>query len=403
MIATAIVIRQLYGPTRIRVRQWGVLPARRGPTVLITNHQHEDEGETVIRRAFLLHPWKPVLIVNSRRTFERGFFAARFPRTVPFLRNFSAAGFFEGLNILPVENMLYSRPLTSLADEILAAHGDLALDGILTDEVLEQLGLAGRRLSELWSAKLFARAQTHVKLAQLRQPYRREAFETFRATAARDIAAIVERVRSGATFYVTPEGDYSRDGRMHRLRRGILDAVLPVADAWLCAIAYDPFRGRRLSMLYRVLRPADPSDLDTSLAAARPVTTSALVSSFLLESGRPFELREAVRAVRERALTLPDNVFIDPELQRRTAGAVREALATLVKRGTLERRGRRYRLTERRADRRFPHVADMVAFQRNMLDETLEAARRLAGGASQEVSRREERYAGSASRRRSPA
>jgi hypothetical protein len=75
---------------------------------------------------------------------------------------------------------------------------------------------------------------------------------------------------------------------------------------------------------------------------------------------------------------LPDNVFIDPELQRLTVGVVREALATLVKRCTLERNGRRYRLTDHRADRRFPHIADMVTFQRNMLDETLEAARRLA-------------------------
>jgi hypothetical protein len=35
-------------------------------------------------------------------------------------------------------------------------------------------------------------------------------------------------------------------------------------------------------------------------------------------------------------------------------------------------------LTETRTDARFPHVADMVAFQRNMLEETLAAAARLA-------------------------
>jgi hypothetical protein len=378
MLAAVIVIRQIYGPSRIRVRQWGALPAGRGPTILITNHQHEDEGETVVRRTFLLHPWKPLVMVNSRRTFERGFFAARFPRTAPFLRNYNPAGFFERLSILPVENMLFSRPLTSLAGEILAAHGDLPLDEVLNDETLEQLGLSGRTLRELWSAKLFARAQTRIKLGQLREPYRREAFDTFRETSARDIARIVEAVREGATFYVTPEGDYSRDGRMHRLRRGILDAVLPVAEPWLCAIAYDPFRGRRLSMLYRVLRPADPADLDSSLAAARPVTTSAVLSVVLLARPDAFTIGDAVRDVNARLRSLPENLFVDPELRHGAVGPVREALRTLEKRGTLERDGRRYRLTERRADRRFPHIADMVSFGRNMLEETIEAAQRLA-------------------------
>jgi hypothetical protein len=380
MLATVLTIRQLYGPARIRVRQWGALPARRGPAVLITNHQHEDEGETVVRRMFLLHPWKPLVVVNSRRTFERGFFAARFPRTAPFLRNFNPSGFFECLSVLPVENMLFSRPLTSLADEILAGCGDVMLDDVLPDDVLGELGLAGRHVSELWSsAKLFAAGQTRVKLSQLRQPYRKYALDTFRLTAARDIEAIVQRVREGATFYVTPEGDYSRTGRLHPLRRGIVDAVLPVADAWLCAIAYDPFRGRRLSMLYRVLRPADLNDLDASLAAARPVTTSALLSSFLLERVEPFACDDAVRGVKAGLRAIPENVFVDPEL-RDTGAVVREALAKLVKRGTLVLEGEYYRLTDRRADPRFPHLDDMLTFQRNMLDETLEAAAQLAAG-----------------------
>jgi hypothetical protein len=184
-------------------------------------------------------------------------------------------------------------------------------------------------------------------------------------------------VQSGATFYVTPEGDYSRSGRMHRLRRGILDAVLPVAEAWLCAIAYDPFRGRRLSMLYRILQPANPGDLDTSLAAARPVTTSALLAPFLLQANGPFTLSDAVWGVRERLHALPGNVFVDPELRRAPAAVVAEAVAKLTKLGTLALDGERYRLTEHRANPRFPHIADMVSFQSNMLDETIAAARRL--------------------------
>ena len=187
----------------------------------------------------------------------------------------------------------------------------------------------------------------------------------------------MERVRTGATFYITPEGDFSHDGRMHPMRGGIVEALAPFADLWLCAIAYDPFRGGRLSMLYRVLRYAGSADIGTSLAASRPITTSALLAAFLLEGPRTFAAQDAVRAVRERLDSLPENVFVDPELQRAPDAAVVNALATLRKRGTLVADGGRYRLTAHRADPRFPHVPDMIAFQRNMLDETLASARRL--------------------------
>ncbi|MGA7569638.1 MAG: hypothetical protein WCA80_02410, partial [Candidatus Aquilonibacter sp.] len=79
----------------------------------------------------------------------------------------------------------------------------------------------------------------------------------------------------------------------------------------------------------------------------------------------------------ERLDALPGNVFVDPELRRSPGAAVAGAIATLRKRGTLLADGERLRLTEKRSDARFPHVADMVAFQRNMLEETLAAARRL--------------------------
>ena len=56
MIAVTYGIRQFYLQFKIRVRQWGQLPAERGATVLITNHQHMDEGETITARTFFLHP-----------------------------------------------------------------------------------------------------------------------------------------------------------------------------------------------------------------------------------------------------------------------------------------------------------------------------------------------------------
>jgi hypothetical protein len=265
-----------------------------------------------------------------------------------------------------------------LAEELRSAHGDLPLEAILPGEALEPLGFKGRVLGDLWKPANFVRAHAWVKVAKLKQPYRREVLENLRAVTERDIAAIVERVRTdAATFYITPEGDFSRDGRLHPMRPGIVEALSPFADLWLCAIAYDPFRGRRLSMLYRVVRYAGAADIGTSLAGARPITTSALLAAFLLEGSEIFAVGDAVRGVRERLDSLPGNVFVDPELRHAPDVLVRNALTTLRKRGTLAAHDGRYHLTAHRTDARFPHVADMIAYQRNMLDETLASAERL--------------------------
>ncbi len=377
MTAITYGVRQLYLLFRIRVRQWGYLPAERGASVLITNHQHMDEGEMVTARTFFRHPWKPLVMCNSRRTFETGFIAWQMPWTAWFTRGLNLSRLWAAYNILPIENHLFSRPLISLAEELRSAHGDLPLEAILPADALEPLGLKGRDLSDLWKPANFARAHAWVKVAKLKQPYRGEALENLRAVTKRDMAAIVERVRPGATFYVTPEGDFSRDGRMHPMRGGIVEALSPFADLWLCAIAYDPFRRGRLGMLYRVLRFAGAADIGTSLAAARPITTSALLATFLLEAPETFTAQDAVRAVMERLDSLPGNVFVDPELRHAPKAAVVDALATLRKRGTLVEDAKRYRLTGQRADSRFLHIPDMIAFQRNMLDETLASARRL--------------------------
>jgi hypothetical protein len=374
--AITYVVRQLYLSFRIRVRQWGYLPADRGATVLITNHQHMDEGEMVTARTFLRDPWKPLVMCNSRRSFETGFIAWQMPWTAWFTRGLNLSALWAAYSILPIENHLFSRPLISLAEELRSAHGDLPLEAILPAETLEPSGLKGHVLSDLWKPVNFERAHIWVKVAKLKQPYRREVLENLRAVTKRDIAAIVERVRPGATFYVTPEGDFSHDGRMHPMRGGIVEALAPFADLWLCAIAYDPFRGGRLPMLYRVLRYAGGADIGTSLAAARPITTSALVAAFLLEGPETFAPRDAVRAVRERLDALPGNVFVDPELQRAPEAVVAGALTTMRKRGTLVENAGRYRLTANRADPRFLHIPDMVEFQRNMLNETLASAGR---------------------------
>jgi hypothetical protein len=373
----ASAARRSYFGVKMRIRHWGALPARRGPTVLITNHQHLDEGDIIFASTFLSNPAIPMIAVNSRRTFETGFFAARLPWTAPLTRGVNPTGLWLRFGLLPIENHLHSRALISLAEEVRTRHGDLPLNDILPDAVLAKLDLSGRLLSDLWTPAHFARAQTTVKLANLTQPYRREALENFRATMTADIAAVVEKVSAGATFYVTPEGDFSHDGTMRPMRNGITDAVLPVADPWLCAIAYDPFRGSRLSMLYRIVKPANAADLGSSLAAARAVTTSALLATFLVASDAPFTAAQAQFAVRQQLDALPANVFADPELARDPDSVVAEALRVLIRMRILGADGIRYRLNADRADARFPHVADMVTFQKNMVAETLAAAARL--------------------------
>lgn len=377
LLTIASFARRLYLPFKIRIRQFGTLPNPRGPVVLITNHQHVDEGEIVYARTHLLHPHIPIVAVNSRRTFETGFFAARLPWTAPFMRHVNPSPLWHAFGLLPIENHLHSRALISLAEEARRAHGDIALDTFLAADVVEKLGLSGRTLGDLWKPAYFARAQATVKLGNLNQPYRREALENFRATMTADIAAVTERVKAGATFYMTPEGDFSHDGFLRPLRNGLTDAMLPIAEPWLCAIAYDPFRGRRLSMLYRIVRPANVDDLTSSLAAARAVTTSAMVATFLCGIDGPFEAASAQHHVRGQLAALPSNLFVDPELARNPDAVVRESLTVLVRLGFLAADGPRYRLTTTRTDARFPHVADMLSFQRNMLEETLASAVRL--------------------------
>ncbi|HEX3463907.1 MAG TPA: hypothetical protein VHS78_07670 [Candidatus Elarobacter sp.] len=366
----------------MRVRQFGRLPFRRGPAVLIANHQHEDESEIVVQRAFVQGPWRQLFTASSRRMYEPGFFAVRMPWLAPVMRGVNAGPLFMTLGMLPLENELSSRPLRSLALEVRAKHGDLPVALVFRPEALAALGDASARpatLDELLEPAFFLPGETRVKLAHVLEPYRRELIDALRATVDADIARIVGAVRAGVTFFVTPEGFYSADGTMRPLK-GIVDHLVAVATPWLAAIAFDPFRGRRLSLLYRVLQPYDPHDLATSLAAARPVTTSALLAQWLLAVDLPFERAEARDGVRRLRDDLPPGAFVDPELRRDPDACVDEALDVLSDGGTLVYEGGRYALGERRGDPRFPGVADMIAFQHAFLGETVAALQRLARG-----------------------
>jgi hypothetical protein len=236
---------------------------------------------------------------------------------------------------------------------------------------------AARSVADLLAPALFAAGETRVRLSFVREPYRGELLADTRAGIDADVARIAGVVRRGATFFVTPEGFYSTDGRMRPLK-GIVEHLVPLARVWFAAIAFDPFRGRRLSLLYRVVEPADPHDLATSLAAARPVTTSALLAQWLLAVGLPFaddEARDGVVRLRD---ALPRGAFVDPELARDPRACVDEALGRMTARALLVGDGGRRRLAQRRSDARFPGVADIVAYQAAFLGETTAALRRLA-------------------------
>jgi hypothetical protein len=308
--------------------------------------------------------------------YEPGFFATRMP-WLGFMRNVNAGPLFFGLGMLPLENELAARPLRSIAGELRARHGDLALELVFRDEARAAIPADARTLAELLEPKHFAAGETRVRLSYVLEPYRAELLAALRAGVEEDIARIVDVVRRGATFFVTPEGFYSTDGRMRPLK-GIVDHLVPIAAPWFAAIAFDPFRGKRLSLLYRIVQPADPRDLARSLAAARPVTTSALLATWLLAVALPFDAREATDGVVRLRDALPPNAFVDPELTRDADGCVNDALDGAARRGILVRDGARYRLGERRTDTRFDGVADVVAYQAAFLDETLAALRRLA-------------------------
>ena len=224
--------------------------------MLIANHQHEDESELIALRSFAEGSWgSSTLTASSRRMYEPGFFAARLP-AFAWMQTVNAGGFFRLLGMLPLENELSSRPLRSLAHTLVQAHGDLPLDAVFSRGRARDA--AGRRavVGRLSDARVSSPVRSALKLSFVHEPYRRELLVALRAGVNDDIAAIVDIVRRGATFYVTPEGFYSTDGRMRPLK-GIVEHLTPIADVWFAAIAFDTFRGRRLSMLYRVVKPAD--------------------------------------------------------------------------------------------------------------------------------------------------
>jgi hypothetical protein len=213
-------------------------------------------------------------------------------------------------------------------------------------------------------------------MAEIRNPYRDDVRAQTRARLDADLQALEHLVRSGATFFITPEGRYTTDGRMGRFRAAY-DRLAPLAQVYIVPCSYDVFRGRRFSLLYRIIGPVPAAEARDLLPAARPVTTSQLVAEFVAGANGAFTETAVIAAVERRLAGLPTSLFVDPELRADPARVVREALAKMVRLRILEPADAGYRLAPVRVHPKFPRVTDIVAFQVAFLGETLAADERV--------------------------
>jgi 1-acyl-sn-glycerol-3-phosphate acyltransferase len=390
-----------------RIRAWRDIPKRRGATLLIANHQHDnDDKVTVTDVQFHSQLRKTIYIISGRRLFEPGFMARKWLWLEWLMRTVNTGALFRALGMVPIENEIRSRAFVSFAHAVLERHGDLPLTQVFTDEALERLppDLRAKQLSALFEPEGF-RVAAHIVLTirALREPYRGELIEKMRGEVERDMVALERLLRSGETLWLTPEGRFTKTGAMGRFRAALW-RLWPVAESvYVIGISYDAFVGGRLSMLFRVVPPADRSDPVSSLAAARPVTVSQLLADWL-ESGAPcspallsagansrpqeagtastvttaFTYDDALQAVQAKLAALPAGAWVDPELLESPARMTRAALDGLVRLGILAREQVRLRLTDRRKSPHFPEVPDIIAHQTTTFRETIDALARIA-------------------------
>jgi hypothetical protein len=372
--ATAVTTNFAWDHLAYRVRHWGRVPRRRGPTLIVANHQHDFESPAIVSTTTVESgSWRhPIFTASSHRMYEPGFLATRLPWMGFLLRRINAGQLFISLGMLPLENELGSRALSAFAWSAQRRHGPLMLSEIFEERVASRFP-AGTKSTDLWRREFFAESRRVVKVGTVREPYRREILDETRADVEGDLARMEDVVRRGGTFYLTPEGRYTPDGRMLPMR-GVVERLAPLATIYLAGVSYDPFVSKRFSMLYRVVRfhGNDIPIMAKTLAAIRPVTTSQLLGAWLHTRVGSFTVDEAIAATKASLANLPPVVFVDPELRRKSQRLVAAALPSMVRWEILERDGERYRLAVRRRHPQFPFVDDIVAHQTRFLEETLE-------------------------------
>lgn len=374
--AFAMMLITPYYLTAYRIRGWGRLPRRRGATLLVSNHQHDLDTTALVMRLAVQGPWmRPIYMAGSRRIFEPGFMEVRFAAIRWLVDLVDWAWMYQMLGVLPIENELRRRAVASLAYAVYKMHGDLPLDTVFSSRARPALRDA-KTLKSLIGRPLLAQDE-YVSASTMNEPYRTELIERTRLQTEDDLARIEGVLRAGGTLYLTAEGKYTKDGKLNRFRTAF-SRVVNLGENYLLALSYDVFAGGRLSLLYRVVKPAYPDDLRTSLASARPVTLSQLLATWLMsrDGDGTFTRGAALDGVRSILDAVPPDVFIDPELQPRVANKVDEALAAMVKRGLLTSDGGgSYRFGTTRHDPRFPLVPDIITHQANFYAETVAACR----------------------------
>ncbi|MBV8082573.1 MAG: hypothetical protein JOY86_06280 [Candidatus Eremiobacteraeota bacterium] len=370
-----------------RIRAWGRLPNPRGSTLCIANHQNDLDDKTI---SYLVRSSGPldklIYSVSGRRLFERGSMGWAIPWMAPILHRADMSWLVYALGMLPIENETRARTFMGCARAVLDAHGDLPLAQVFKDDALDLIGPDARdkNLSDVFKRALFLRSRyIDVPLKWIREPYLSEMIAQMRVDMESDLQHLEDMLRAGATMYLTPEGFQTRTGRLGRLREALW-RLAPVAESvYTLSISYDLFVGRRLSMLMRVVPAIDRNDIPNSMRAPRPVTISQLLADWWCSSAfidgtsaeGAFIEADAVNAVHERLAGLPPMAWVDPELRASPERMTRAALAGLLRRGTLERGGRGYHLTDKRSDPRFPRPHDIVAHQAAFFEESRDAWR----------------------------
>jgi MFS family permease len=364
-------ILRAYVGVAYRVRLTGQLPVDRSGLLVIANHQHDLEGMVVPVALFLRAAWRGrVFSAGSNRLFEPGFLAGRGPRWLGrWFGGLNLSPILDALGVLPVENMPLSRPLMSWAYAIYRRHGDLPAAEVLSRRGLSLAGPSVHRLSDLWRRVGWPQEGPLCPITVLRDPYRTEVRTSLRRDIDGQMRRLARALDDGGTLYLTPEGQMTASGQIGRMRAA-LGALVPHArTVWLCAVSYDPWISRRLTMVARLVPPARNGDLVGSLLAARPITLSQVVARALLDAPDGLseaELRDRLEAARRLA---PEGA----EWPADSARPLRATLARMRARGAAELCDGRWRAGPRRHDERFGHVPDLVAAQAAQFSETVRA------------------------------